>query len=185
VRFELGSIPIEAATKKPSNFKNLKAFDQYRRWDSNPHVLRHTPLKRACLPIPPLRHFSPWTEIYYFCAQDWTRTSTPAKALPPQSSASTNFATWAGTKSAFQRATKVKTFGYFHNPLTLSGRFSLKSLLLNRKSVVLHLLFIVFWAISRVFGRAIGIHRQPFDTNPQHVPRLNPPDQKSIHHIRI
>ncbi len=30
-----------------------------------------------------------------FCAQDWIRTSTPFRALPPQSSASTNFATWA------------------------------------------------------------------------------------------
>ena len=29
-------------------------------------------------------------------AQDWTRTSTPVKALPPQSSVSTNFTTWAG-----------------------------------------------------------------------------------------
>ena len=29
------------------------------------------------------------------CAQDWTRTSTPVKALPPQSSVSTNFTTWA------------------------------------------------------------------------------------------
>ena len=28
-------------------------------------------------------------------AQDWTRTSTPVKALPPQSSVSTNFTTWA------------------------------------------------------------------------------------------
>ena len=27
-----------------------------RRGDSNPHGLPHTPLKRACLPIPPLRH---------------------------------------------------------------------------------------------------------------------------------
>ncbi len=34
---------------------NLKPFFVYRRRDSNPHVLRHTPLKRACLPIPPLR----------------------------------------------------------------------------------------------------------------------------------
>lgn len=25
--------------------------------DSNPHTLRHTPLKRACLPIPPPEHF--------------------------------------------------------------------------------------------------------------------------------
>ena len=30
-----------------------------------------------------------------FSAQDWTRTSTPVKALPPQSSVSTNFTTWA------------------------------------------------------------------------------------------
>ena len=29
------------------------------------------------------------------CAQDWIRTSTPFPALPPQGSASTNFATWA------------------------------------------------------------------------------------------
>src|SRR5690606_18359783 len=54
---------------------------------AGPHVLRHTPLKRACLPISPLRQI--------FCAQDWTRTSTPVKALPPQSSVSTNFTTWA------------------------------------------------------------------------------------------
>ncbi len=27
-----------------------------RRRDSNPHGFPHTPLKRACLPIPPLRH---------------------------------------------------------------------------------------------------------------------------------
>ena len=30
-------------------------------------------------------------------AQDWIRTSTPFPALPPQGSASTNFATWAGS----------------------------------------------------------------------------------------
>jgi hypothetical protein len=29
-----------------------------RRRDSNPHDFTHTPLKRACLPIPPLRHGS-------------------------------------------------------------------------------------------------------------------------------
>ncbi len=33
-----------------------------------------------------------------FCAQDWIRTSTPFPALPPQGSASTNFATWATEK---------------------------------------------------------------------------------------
>ncbi len=32
---------------------------------------------------------------YFVCAQDWIRTSTPFPALPPQGSASTNFATWA------------------------------------------------------------------------------------------
>lgn len=31
-----------------------------------------------------------------FGAQDWIRTSTPVKALRPEHSASTNFATWAG-----------------------------------------------------------------------------------------
>jgi hypothetical protein len=31
-------------------------------------------------------------------AQDWIRTSTPFRALPPQSSASTNFATWASVE---------------------------------------------------------------------------------------
>src|SRR5690349_20539419 len=29
------------------------------------------------------------------CAQDWIRTSTPLRALRPEHSASTNFATWA------------------------------------------------------------------------------------------
>ena len=32
---------------------------------------------------------------FFVCAQDWIRTSTPFPALPPQGSASTNFATWA------------------------------------------------------------------------------------------
>ena len=32
-------------------------------------------------------------------AQDWIRTSTPFPALPPQGSASTNFATWAASGS--------------------------------------------------------------------------------------
>ena len=32
----------------------------------------------------------------YSSAQDWIRTSTPVKALRPEHSASTNFATWAG-----------------------------------------------------------------------------------------
>ncbi len=56
-------------------------------------------------------------------AQDWTRTSTPVKALPPQSSMSTNFTTWANyvhtgaealasapERVKLLRATKVATF---------------------------------------------------------------------------
>ena len=35
------------------------------------------------------------TSCWGLCAQDWIRTSTPFPALPPQGSASTNFATWA------------------------------------------------------------------------------------------
>ncbi|MCD6062658.1 MAG: hypothetical protein K0R82_569 [Flavipsychrobacter sp.] len=31
----------------------------------------------------------------FFGAQDWSRTSTPLRALRPEHSASTNFATWA------------------------------------------------------------------------------------------
>jgi D-alanyl-D-alanine carboxypeptidase len=38
-----------------------------RRPDSNRHVLRHTPLKRACLPISPLRHFNSKVKYLYFC----------------------------------------------------------------------------------------------------------------------
>src|SRR4026208_733900 len=34
-----------------------------------------------------------------FGAQDWTRTSTPLRALRPEHSASTNFATWAISNS--------------------------------------------------------------------------------------
>ena len=40
---------------------------------------------------------------YFVCAQDWIRTSTPFPALPPQGSASTNFATWAEEKMLVPR----------------------------------------------------------------------------------
>ena len=64
-----------------------------RRRDSNPHTLRHTPLKRACLPISPLRHQKKHNLILSSspvlekgrrmrCAQDWTRTSTPYGTTP-------------------------------------------------------------------------------------------------------
>ena len=41
-------------TKKPSVLS--KAFAWCGRWDLNPYVIQHTPLKRACLPIPALPH---------------------------------------------------------------------------------------------------------------------------------
>ena len=40
---------------------------------------------------------------FWGCAQDWIRTSTPFPALPPQGSASTNFATWAGENKLVPR----------------------------------------------------------------------------------
>ena len=55
------------------------------------------------------------------CAQDWIRTSTPVKALPPQSSVSTNFTTWAfgnlqNTKQ--MRSLQIrKDHGQSRNPL--------------------------------------------------------------------
>src|ERR1043165_1759098 len=39
-----------------SLFAMLKFVNWCRRGDSNPHELPHTPLKRARLPVPPLRH---------------------------------------------------------------------------------------------------------------------------------
>ena len=42
------------ANKKASSITELAL---YRRRDSNPHARRHTHLKRARLPISPLRHF--------------------------------------------------------------------------------------------------------------------------------
>ena len=47
------------------------------------------------------------------CAQDWIRTSTPLPALPPQSSMSTNFITWAGKpKSSLMRGVKPVSFRF-------------------------------------------------------------------------
>ncbi len=34
--------------------------------------------------------------LSHFCAQEWIRTITPLRALRPEHSASTSFATWAG-----------------------------------------------------------------------------------------
>ena len=46
---------------------------------------------------------------FFYRAQDWIRTSTPFPALPPQGSASTNFATWAGLPTG-GRGCKFKRF---------------------------------------------------------------------------
>ena len=37
-------------------FGSLESFCWCGRWDLNPYVIQHTPLKRACLPIPALPH---------------------------------------------------------------------------------------------------------------------------------
>ena len=63
------------------------------------HLLQLTPLKRACLPISPLRQENPSvSEREGFGVKFVPRTGLePAHlaALPPQSSVSTNFTTWA------------------------------------------------------------------------------------------
>jgi hypothetical protein len=57
------------------------------------HLLRLTPLKRACLPISPLRQAQfkntkfniqniEMLNVEFFGAQDWTRTSTPCGTTP-------------------------------------------------------------------------------------------------------
>src|SRR3990170_46868 len=50
-----------------------------RRGDLNPHGLPHTPLKRACLPVPPLRP-NPRNGVQLFAAS--ARGSAPALRLP-------------------------------------------------------------------------------------------------------
>ena len=51
---------------------------------------------------------------FFVCAQDWIRTSTPFPALPPQGSASTNFATWArGRTNLCKNQDMKKWSGYF------------------------------------------------------------------------
>ena len=36
------------------------------KWDLNPYVVRHTPLKRACLPIPALPHIKLSGKLHYY-----------------------------------------------------------------------------------------------------------------------
>ena len=132
---------------------------KYRRRDSNPHVLRHTPLKPACprtgqqrrqagvrvyqpacsskrpstagrpacwrasqssgRQVPPLRSKKQLPSVRGFrsCAQDRTRTCTPVRALPPQSSMSTNFTTWA-----FSMGDKCKKLCQFSQHTTAAKR---------------------------------------------------------------
>ncbi len=83
-------------TKKASSAIELAL---YRRRDSNPHARRHTHLKRARLPISPLRHFSIVFELNrnrkeQFCGTGGgTRTRTLLPILDFESSASTDSAT--------------------------------------------------------------------------------------------
>ena len=54
-------------------------------------------------------------------AQDWIRTSTPFPALPPQGSASTNFATWASKSNHLKLNAalqiRVANLFYFFNTM--------------------------------------------------------------------
>jgi hypothetical protein len=46
-------------TLKYTSIKKARHLDRlflYRKRDLNPHTFRHTPLKRACLPVPPFRY---------------------------------------------------------------------------------------------------------------------------------
>ena len=43
-------------SKTKKAFGSLESFCWCGRWDLNPYVIQHTPLKRACLPIPALPH---------------------------------------------------------------------------------------------------------------------------------
>ena len=77
-------VPYDFIAKKNPPFSRWAS--SCRRRDSNPHTLRHTPLKRACLPISPLRH-NP-SSLRKFppsgggSARDWTRTSTACAIRP-------------------------------------------------------------------------------------------------------
>jgi hypothetical protein len=66
------------------------------------------------LPVSAVRHShqkNGYHDSKINCAQNWIRTSTPFRALPPQSSASTNFATWAQKKPFFNGRQMYKCFG--------------------------------------------------------------------------
>ena len=51
-------VPCTSILRKQNKkaFGSLESFCWCGRWDLNPYVIQHTPLKRACLPIPALPH---------------------------------------------------------------------------------------------------------------------------------
>ena len=51
-------VPCTSILRKQNKkaFDSLESFCWCGRWDLNPYVIQHTPLKRACLPIPALPH---------------------------------------------------------------------------------------------------------------------------------
>ena len=51
-------VPCASILRKQNKkaFGSLESFCWCGRWDLNPYVIQHTPLKRACLPIPALPH---------------------------------------------------------------------------------------------------------------------------------
>ena len=63
----------------------------------------------------------------FFGAQDWTRTSTGILPLPPQSSVSTNFTTWAYMESAKIRALSFVASNAFFFYSSASEADSLRS----------------------------------------------------------
>ena len=68
-----------------------------------------SPLLQTSLPCVEQKS-PPTTRRERLCAQDWIRTSTPVKALPPQSSVSTNFTTWAFIRRKLQAIAILKKY---------------------------------------------------------------------------
>ena len=71
-------------------------------------------------------------KVFYICAQDWNRTSTPVKAADFESAASTNSATWAGSvlrAAMLQHSVQLQT-GCFQIIL----KFYLQQFFLGRKT---------------------------------------------------
>jgi hypothetical protein len=82
-----------------SVFVTLKFSDWCRRGDSNPHELPHTPLKRARLPVPPLRHRSEFSKDAAIIAGIVFKKSAPEHywlAAGEAAGAAGEAASWAG-----------------------------------------------------------------------------------------